>query len=252
MQTFKVPVACGRIATSLARSGELGHAARSVPVGHIDIAVLIDETAMRGAEESVSNSARLHIVIRPLRPSWIVAEECNRNIVLVEDRHPAFKFRNNGVITVKAHLAWPPEMLRHSANELPVEIEMAEAAILAIAHEDKRLIVAHVDCEPVAAVQQAPGAPFAGVGAFVLTAFVEVENARVPVSVCDEDATIGRGHCRGKPPFVRCFEPGLRWSGDLLHDRTVGPHLDEQPVLLRSSLLNGRVEVFLAILLLVN
>ena len=63
------------------------------------------------------------------------------------------------------------------------------------------------------------------------------------VAVGDIDGTVGPGQRRCDAPGVGGLKAGFGRSGDLLDDGTVGLHLDEQAILLRCALLDGRVEI---------
>ena len=134
---------------------ELRNPAGSVPVRDVDIGVAIDETAMRGAEDGRANRTRIKFVVRPLLFLRIIANERDRSVVAVEDDDSAFEFGDDGAIAVEADLAWAAKVLRDSSDVFAIEIEVAQAAVLAITNQQKRLPVAGIKGETMAAVQLA-------------------------------------------------------------------------------------------------
>src|ERR1035437_9177485 len=140
-------------------------------------------------------------------------------------------------------------MLGDCANEFSVEVEMTEAAIFAVAHQEQRLAVAHIDGESMVAIEEAFRVTLAGVTRFVLAVLVEPEKPRVAVAIGDEDGAVRGGHSGSQPPFIRSFEAGLGWSSDLLHHGSVGLHFDKEPVLFWSAFLHCCVQVLVAVLL---
>ena len=187
--------------------------------------------SMSGAEEEWGDFAGLEFVVGPLCALRIVTEEGDGDIVLVEDRDSAFQLGDDGVVPVKTYLAWAAQMLSDSANEFSVEVEMTEAAIFAVAHQEQRLVIAHIDSESMVAIEQAFRVALAGITRFVVAVFVEPEKPRVTVTIGDEDGAVRGGHRGSQPPFIRSFEAGLGWSSDLLHHGSVGLHFDKYPVL---------------------
>src|SRR5579862_1522515 len=115
-------------------------------------------------------------------------------------------------------------MLRYRAHEAAVQIKMAEAPVLAITHQDKRLVIAGVERKPMAAIQLAVATAHFRVARFVVSIFVKAKDARIAVAVGDEDGTIRRRQSRSDAPFIRRLESGLRRSRNFQHDRTVRLH----------------------------
>ena len=129
----------------LGASREFGDAAGLVPVRDVDVGLLVDVASVGGAEECWGDVAGLQVVVCPLLMVGIVAEESYGGIVAIEDGDAAFKFRDDGAVTMKAYLAGATQMLRNGAHKLAVKIVVAQAAILAIAHQHQRLVIARVD-----------------------------------------------------------------------------------------------------------
>jgi len=96
------------------------------------------------AEKRGGDIGRLELIVGPLFLLWIVAKEGHRSVIAVENRDATFKFRDNGAVAMKAYLAGAAQMLRDGADKLAVKIEVAEAAILAIADQHQRLVIARV------------------------------------------------------------------------------------------------------------
>src|SRR5450631_1270955 len=152
---------------------ELGDTACLIPVGDVDVEVLVNVASMGGAEEDWGDFAGLELVVGPLCALRIVAEESDRGIVLVENGDAAFQLGDDSVVTVKANLARPAKMLSYGAHELSIEVEMTEAAILAIAYQQQRLVVAHIDSKSVVAVEEAFCVALARIAGFVVAVLVE-------------------------------------------------------------------------------
>ena len=73
-------------------SNEFRDAAGLIPVGDIDVGLLIDMASVSSAEAGCINCARLKLIVCPLRLSRVVPEKCDRRIILVENRDAAFQF----------------------------------------------------------------------------------------------------------------------------------------------------------------
>lgn len=135
--------------------GQSTYPAGVVPVRDVDVSLAIDEAAVGGTEAGRIDGGGIDIVVGPLRLQRIIAEKCDRYVVVIEDSDASFEFRDDGVVAEKADLAGATEVLRDGVDVFAVKIEVAEAAIFAIANEQKRLAVARIKGEPVAAVQHA-------------------------------------------------------------------------------------------------
>lgn len=121
-----------------------GYAAGVVPIGYIDIGSLVDVASMCGTEESGGDFAGLKLIVGPLLFLWVVAEESHWRVIAVKNGDAAFELRYHSEISKKAYLAGAAQMLRDGADELTIEIEVAQAAVFAIANQHQRLIVARV------------------------------------------------------------------------------------------------------------
>src|SRR5258708_19135027 len=126
---------------------------------------------------------------------------------------------------MKTCLARSPEMLRDRAYVVAVQIKMAQAAVLSITNEQKRLVIAGVKRKPVAAIQLAVAAALFRITRFVVSIFVEAKHARIAVAIGDKDGAIRRGQRRSNAPFIRGLEASLGRSCDFQNDRAVSPHL---------------------------
>jgi hypothetical protein len=124
---------------------EFCHSACEVPVGNVDIGVVIDETTVSRAENSRRNGAGGELVIGPLRLLWVITKEGDGNIVAIENDDTTFKFGNDCTCAVKAYLTGTAKMFGNCSYIFPIEIEVAEPTILAITHNEKRLVVADVE-----------------------------------------------------------------------------------------------------------
>src|SRR6266567_3994054 len=90
--TAGYPIAGSALNTS---SRELGHAAGVVPIGDIDVCVAVNEAAMCSAESGRADGLGIDVVVGPLRFLWIVTEEGNGGVVMVEDCGSTFEFGDN-------------------------------------------------------------------------------------------------------------------------------------------------------------
>jgi len=205
-----------RMGAARGASREFGDAAGLVPVRDVDVGLLVDVASVGGAEECWGDVAGLQVVVCPLLMVGIVAEESYGGIVAIEDGDAAFKFRDDGVVAMEAYLAWAAQMLGDGADESSIEVEVAEAAVFAVAYEEQRLVVAGVEGEAVAAVEKAFGCAFTAIAGEVGALPAEAEDAGVAVSVGDEDAAIRGWNCGGDAPLVGSLEAGLCWGCDLL------------------------------------
>ena len=124
--------------------GKPGHTPCVIPVGNIDIGLLVDIASVRGAKERGRDITRLKLVVGPLLLLRVIAKKGHRSVIAVENRDTAFEFRDDGAVAMKACLARSPQMLRDGADKLAVKIEVAQAAVLAIAHQHQRLVIASV------------------------------------------------------------------------------------------------------------
>ncbi len=115
-----------------------------IPVGHIDIGLLVDVASVCGAEKRGLNIARLELIVGPLFLLRVIAKKGNRRIIAVKNRDAAFELRDDREVSMKTYLARAAQMLRNGARKLAVKIEVAQTAILAIAHQHQRLVVARV------------------------------------------------------------------------------------------------------------
>lgn len=100
--------------------------------------------SMRGAEKRWRDVAGLELIVGPLRLLWVVAQESNGGVIPVKYRDSTLQFRDQCIISMKAHLARAAQMLRDGTDKLAVKIEVAQAAVLAIAHQHQRLVIARV------------------------------------------------------------------------------------------------------------
>jgi len=166
---------------------EFGDPAGLVPVRDIDVSFMIHEASMRRTKSSGRDAVRSKGVVSPLGLLRVVAEKGDRNVVSVEDDNTSFKFGDDGVVTVKADLAGPSKMLCDGTNIFSVEVEMAESTILPIADKKKGLVVTRVERETMTAIKQARIRSFAGVTLSIVAVAIEAEDARVTVTVGDED-----------------------------------------------------------------
>ena len=71
-------------------SGEFRHAACRVPVGNIDVGVLIDVATVGSTEAGEGNLVRSYFIIGPLRLMRVIAKEGYWRIVLVENSYSSF------------------------------------------------------------------------------------------------------------------------------------------------------------------
>src|SRR5580692_5930259 len=98
---------------------------------------------------------------------------------------------------MKAYLAGTAQMLCDGADKLAVEVEVAQASVFAIADQHHWLVITCVHRDSMTAIEQAIGLPFSCIAGAIVAVFVEAEEARVPISIGDEDAPIrgwdGRG-----------------------------------------------------------
>src|ERR1700722_5003445 len=133
-------------------------------------------------------------------------------------------------------------MKRDIAYEFAIEIVMAEAAIFPVAYQQKRLVVTLVHRQPMAAVTHTVRRPFTRICRLIIAGLIELENARIAISVGNIDRPVRPRNSRGKPPLIWRMKPRFLRSGDLLHHGPVQLHLDEEPVLLRRPLLHRSVE----------
>src|SRR5271168_890272 len=99
---------------------------------------------MRSSEQRGRNIAGRYLVIGPLRLLWVVAEKGDRRVVVVEDSHAPLEFRNHNVVAIEARLAGAAQVLRDRADKLAVKIDVAQAAVLAVADQHKWLVIARI------------------------------------------------------------------------------------------------------------
>ena len=66
------------------------HAASLIPIGNIYVGLLINMTAVGGAEPCGRNFGRSELIFGPLSFVRVVSEKSNRRVVLVEDRDASF------------------------------------------------------------------------------------------------------------------------------------------------------------------
>src|SRR5579864_7746956 len=116
-------------------------------------------------------------------------------------------------------------MLGNRAYVVAVEIKMAQATVLAIANQQKRLVIADVKRKPVAAIQLAVATAHFRVTRFIVSILVETKDARITIAIGNKDGPIRGGHSRGNPPFIGGLEAGLWRSGNFQEDSTIGLHL---------------------------
>ena len=107
---------------------------------------------MRGTEDGDRDICGLETIVGPLSLLRIVSNKSDRHVVLIEDRDPTLQFGDDGVIAMETNLARTAQVLRDMTDELSVEVKVAETEILPVTDQKKRLIVACVDGESVAAV----------------------------------------------------------------------------------------------------
>src|SRR5262249_35661408 len=98
-----------------------------------------------------------------------------------------------GVVGAERQGGGPAKPGGRDVDELPVEIEMDEPAVLAIADEEERLARAVVDGEPVAGLDLAVLLARARQALHVLALGVEFVDERGAVAVGDEERAVGRG-----------------------------------------------------------
>lgn len=113
-------------------SCQLGDTTGAVPIGDVNIGVLVDEAAMGSAEDCGRDLGGIDGVISPLLFVAIIAEEGDRNVVLIKNGHTAFQFRNYRVISIETDLAGTAQMLSYCPDELSIEVKVAETAVFAV------------------------------------------------------------------------------------------------------------------------
>src|SRR6267142_3989111 len=102
---------------------------------------------------------------------------------------------------------------------------MAQAAVLAITNQQKRLVIADVKRKPVAAIQLAVATAHFRVTRLIVSILVEAKDARITIAIGDKDGAIRGGHSRSNAPFIGGLEPDLRRSRNFQQDSTVSLHL---------------------------
>src|SRR5690348_8979609 len=86
-----------------------------------------------------------------------------------------------------------------------------------------------------------------GEASLVIASLVKTENARVAVTIGDENRAVRGRNSGGKAPPVGSLESGFRRSGDLQHHHAINLHLYKQPVFCGRAFLNGSVKELLSI-----
>src|SRR5271167_2774332 len=86
-----------------------------------------------------------------------------------------------------------------------------------------------------------------GIRSAIISILVKLEDARIAISIGNENGTIRPRYRGSQAPFVRRMKSCLGRSSDLLHHRSIRLHFDKQPVLLRSSLLHRDVEILVIV-----
>lgn len=157
--------------------GEFRDSASVVPIRNEDVRIGIDEAAVRCAEHARSDLIRIEFIIRPLRFLRIVTQESNWHVIAIENGNAPFQFRHDRVISIETELAWPPQVLGHGANVFAVQVEVAQTAVFAIAHQQQRLVITEIHAKAVTAVELPFAVPFLGKGSLVIAVLVEMENA---------------------------------------------------------------------------
>ena len=161
-----------------------------IPVGYVDVGILIDVASVGRAEVGEGDIAGKQFVVRPLVFVWVVTQKGNRHIVFIEDGDAALQLGDHGVVTPETHLARTAHMERDIAHELAVEVVMTETPVFAVAHQQQRLIVARVHSQAMAAIAQAVRLSLPGISRLIIAGLIELENARIAISIGDVDGTV--------------------------------------------------------------
>ena len=124
-----------------------------VPIRYKYVRVRINEAAVCGAEYAYFDVIGIEFVIRPLRFLRIVAEESDRHIVSIEDGNAPFEFRHHCIIVLQTDLARASQVLGHGADIFAIQVEVAQAPVFAVAYQQQRLAISHVESEAVTTIE---------------------------------------------------------------------------------------------------
>ena len=146
-------IAAKRVSAGLNRhSLQFGDPAGLIPVGNVNICALVYVAAVCRAKDSCWDVLRTKLVFGPLTLLWVITDERDGHVVLVEDRDPPMQLRNDRIVSMETDLARTAHMLRNVSHEFAVKIKVAKPKIFPVADQEQRLIVARVNSQSVAAI----------------------------------------------------------------------------------------------------
>lgn len=171
---------------------ELADPTEEVPILHVDRARLVDADAVRRQEHAVLPLVARHAVLRAHARLGIVAEVADELVVLVEQRDAASEVGDDeAAVRQRRHVARPAQVLLHRAHVRAVHREPLQAMVLAVAHEQQRLLATAVEPDAMRRLQLAGVVARAAERLHVLAVLVVEVDPRAAVAIGGEDAAIG-------------------------------------------------------------
>lgn len=171
---------------------ELADAPEEVPILHVDRARLVDADAVRRQEHAVLPLVARHAVLRAQARLGVVAEVADELVVLVEQRDATGEVGDDeAAVRQRRDVARPAQVLVHRADVRAVHREPLQAMVLAIAHEQQRLLAAGIQPDAVRRLQLAGVLARAAERLHVLALLVVEVDPRAAVAVGGEDAAVG-------------------------------------------------------------
>ena len=174
------------------RSNEFVKASKLAPFRHDQIAVLINRSAVRRVADAFFPLIGRQSKIGSLFLIGIVAELGGDPPLLIQNGYPALQLGKDGVIAADMHGCGHPEVLLNHLHEIPLKIPILDAIVIAIANQQQRLALPHIERNSVTGVEFSLFGTGPTKSLHELAVFIELEHIVRAVPVSDEDRTIWR------------------------------------------------------------
>ena len=161
------------------------------PLGHDEVAVLVNRSAVRGVADAVLPLVLRQAEVGALFLIGIVADLRGDVAVLVQHGDAALQLREHGVVAADMHGGGHPQVFLDDFHEIAVEVPVFHAIVVAVANEQQRLALARVQRDAVTGLELSFLLARPAKGFHELAVLVELEHVVRAVAVGDENRAIG-------------------------------------------------------------
>ncbi len=103
--------------------------------------------------DSFGPSFGIEAVVGSLTLVWVVSDDCDNLIVLVQNSYSSLQLSDGDVVSPDLYDCRHPEVSDQDLDEVTVGVPLFDSTTLSVADEQQRFRTSEVNCEPVTSVE---------------------------------------------------------------------------------------------------